>query len=139
MNTTSMLYSKLHKIGDKIGDNNSSCTTKRTLQLSANTKQMNFITLTVKLSHMRDTWNELLSGFHLQCGTIAFGWHVVTDRRRTAFRRDAFAERVDWHSARLVAHAQSTVEGRFGNQLLLSTSAGFVFVPTSKFLLLLPL
>ena len=44
---------------------------------------------------------------------------------RTAFRCDAFAERVDWHSARL-SHpvVQSTVESRFGNQLLWSTSAG---------------
>ena len=31
---------------------------------------------------MRDTKNELLSGFHLQCGTIAFGYHVVTARGR---------------------------------------------------------
>ena len=47
MNTTSMLYSKLRKVGDNAGDSDSSCTTKRT----PNTKHVNFITLTVKLSH----------------------------------------------------------------------------------------
>ena len=46
MNTSSMLFSKLRKVGDKTGDSDSSCTTKRT----PNTKHVNFITLTVKLS-----------------------------------------------------------------------------------------
>ena len=42
-----MLYSKLRKVGDKTGDSDSSCTTKRT----PDTKHVNSITLTVKLSH----------------------------------------------------------------------------------------
>ena len=39
MNTSSLLYSKLHKVGDKTGDSDSSCTTKRT----PNTKHVNLI------------------------------------------------------------------------------------------------